>query len=596
MLKKFFFNALSSFVGAWVALALFGLAAIFILIGMAARMGISEGSAPSLKGNSIFKLELSGEIEETETARRFNPRELLTNNMERPVSLQSLVTALGEAKVNKSIKALYISCEGVAASPATLHALRLAIADFKKSGKKVYAYGDQLAQSDYYVASLADSIFLNPAGGLDLHGVGGAVLYYKDLFDKLGVRFTVCKVGTFKSAVEPYISNEMSAPARAQLDTLYGNIWRFITSEIETSRKMKPNTIDSIMRGGITMLRPCEDMVKARLVDRLVYGREMKQILARISGQDPEKLSFVSAGDLTMQTPWGTAYGSKKQVAVLYATGEIAEGSSNGIDCEKLVPEIVKLAEDKNIKALVLRVNSPGGSVFGSDQIGEALGYFKSKGKPFIVSMGDYAASGGYWISCEGDRIFADPMTITGSIGIFGLMPNISNLLAKIGVTPQSVSTNPEAGLNPLLVPLTENQIAQLQRYIEEGYRRFTTRVADGRDLPLSDVLRIAEGRVWDGQTAVRLKLVDQLGTLQEAIDYAAEKASLKSSYDVAVYPQYEPSVWDMISLGTQLGIGEAFDSYLETLETNRELLDKGIQIVRRKPAQALAPEIEWAF
>lgn len=593
MLKRFFLNALSSFVGAWIALGLFGVVIFIVLIGIASRLGV-QSTSQGLKSNSIFKITLSGSIEENEKSREIDPQELLMNgSVERPMTLNGLVQALAEAKVNKNIKLLYFDCQGVSASPATLNALREAVEDFKKSGKPVYAYADYMQQGDYFVTSLADSIFVNPRGALDLHGVGGTVPYFKDLFDKLGVTFTVCKVGTFKSAVEPYISNTMSEPARAQLDTLYGNMWRYIKNGIAKGRKIKPAELDALMNEGMTFIMPLERMVKGKLVDRLLYRRQMDQVLGRASGQDPEKLNFVGPEELISQTDWGTAYSSKRQVAVLYATGEIREGSKDGIDCETLVPVITELADDDNVKALVLRVNSPGGSVFGSEQIAEALNYFKSKGKPFVVSMGDYAASGGYWISADAERIFADPLTVTGSIGIFGLFPDISGLLAKVGVSPQTVATNPGAMPPGLMTRMTDSQRAQFQTYIDRGYDQFIERVAKGRKMSEAKVRAIAEGRVWDGETAKKLGLVDELASLGKAVEYAAGKAGLKAdNYDVALYPTFEPGIWDLIPLGAELGLEKVMERYMTQVEPNEPLLRKGLEIVSRKPIQARALEV----
>lgn len=591
MLKRFFLNALSSFVGAWIALVLFGVAAVLIGIGIAAQFGAgSVGSG--VKSDSILKIELNGTIEETETNREVDANALLSGNLERPATLNSLVTALKEAKENKNVKLLYLDCMGVSASPATLNALRSAIADFKSDGKKVYAYADQMSQGDYFVASVADSIFLNPTGSLSLSGLGGTSLYFKNLFDKLGVKFTVCKVGTFKSAVEPYISDRMSEPARAQLDTLYGNIWQYLKAEIVKSRNLKADAIDKVMANGITDLLEASYMKKAGLVDRLVYRRQINEILARETGQNADDLGFVSPSDLVDGSSDGAAYASKRQVAVLYATGEIAEGSKTGINCETLVPEIVKLADDDNVKALVMRVNSPGGSVFGSEQIAEALNYFKSKGKPFVVSMGDYAASGGYWISADADRIFADELTITGSIGIFGLFPEVSGLLAKLGVDPQTVQTNPGSSLPTLFTPMPESKHAEMQRYIEKGYDQFISRVAKGRKMKESKVRLIAEGRVWDGATAKRLGLVDELGLLADAVMYAAKEADLADNYDVAVYPRFEPGFWDLLPISSEFGLSEAMADQLRSIEPNEVLLREGLRILQRKPIQALAPQL----
>ncbi len=498
MLKKFFWNLLSSFVGAWIALLGFGVLMFFVIVGLVARIGISSrADTEKLEKHSILKISLSGTIDEREPKMDMNYITLMRGEVEKAQSLNTLVKALEEAKENKYVDAVYLDCGGVSAGFATLDALRKAIIDFKSSGKKVYSYGDFYSTGDYYVASCADSIFMNREGSLALQGISGTIPYMKGLFDKLGINFQVIKVGTFKSAVEPYIMDEMSGPARAQLDTLYGNIWNHLKKEMAGSRHISVSAIDRLINEDYIMYATPETAVKGKLIDKTVANREMKAILARLVGKDPEKMNFVSPELLMAQTGWGTAYSKKGQIAVLYATGEISETTKDGINCFNLVPEIVKLAEDDNVKALVLRVNSPGGSVFGSSEIAEALQYFKSKKKPFAVSMGDYAASGGYWISADAERIFADPLTVTGSIGIFGMIPEASGLAEKLGVNMQTVSTDPKVAFPTLFRPMTEEQLGVMQRYIDRGYDRFVKRVAKGRNLPESKVRAIAEGRVW---------------------------------------------------------------------------------------------------
>lgn len=591
MLKRFFFNLLSSFVGAWIALTLFILALVISIIGFAGALGSMSGSeAPTLKKHSVLKLDLSGVIEETETNAGLDYFALLQGNVERPKTLRSLVEALAEAKVNKNIDALYIECNGVSASLATVNALRQAVADFKKSGKPVYAYGDGLTTSDYFIAAQADSLFMNPAGELHMAGLSGTTMYMKGLFDKLGIQFQVIKVGTFKSAVEPYILNEMSAPARAQLDTLYTNLWNYVTADIAKVRKINASRINDLITDGRLMNSPAEDLVKEKFVDRLIYKRQLDAIFARLTGSEKGKVNYVGPEALGGPDLNIKAYASKKQVAVLYATGDIAETPGAGINCEKLVPEIVKLADDDNVKGLVLRVNSPGGSVFGSTQIGEALDYFKSTGKPFAVSMGDYAASGGYWISCGADRIFADPLTITGSIGIFGLIPNASGLADKIGVNPQTVATNPSSDYPSLYYPMTEAQHAVMQRMIERGYDQFITRVAKGRHMTKDQVKRIAEGRVWDAQTALKIKLVDQLGSLDDAAKWVARKADMKpDDYDIAIYPQFKQEWLDMI-LSNQEMIPAALREVLKP-GVDQLMVREAQRVLTMKPDQArMAP------
>ena len=549
MLKKFFLNTLSSFVGAWIALVLFGVVGVIVAVGLVAGMhGTDEVS--SVKKHSILTLELSGSIVESETPSSINYTALMSGGIEKPQTLNVIVEGLKEGADNKNIDALYIKCGAALASPATFNAIREAVKEFKKTGKKVYAYGDVYTLGTYYVASVSDKIFLNPYGEIAIQGLGSTSMYLKGLFDKLGVEFQVVKVGTFKSAVEPYISTQMSEPARAQLDTLFSTMWDFMKDGIcDNRKKLSGSEIDSLVNNGL-MFSTAEFAAESGFVDEVVYERVMDERLAKLIDVDKKKLNFVSPSTLIGQLPWTDAYSSKNNIAVLYATGEIVDGASTGINYQKLVPIITQLADDDKIKGLVLRVNSPGGSAFGSDQIGEALDYFQSKKKPLAVSMGDYAASGGYWISCGADRIFADPLTITGSIGIFGLIPNVKGLSDKLGINPQSVSTNPAADFPTLFTPMDEKQLSIMQKYVETGYDRFIKRVATGRKMTEAKVRQIAEGRVWNAMKAKEIGLVDELGSLKDAIEWTAKKADIYSKYDVSVYPVYEPSFWDVISMG----------------------------------------------
>ena len=427
---------------------------------------------------------------------------------------------------------------------------------------------------------------------MGLQGMSSSNFYMKGLLDKLGVQFQVVKVGTYKSAVEPYILDNMSDPARAQMDTLLGAMWGYIRSQIAESRHgLTPESIDSLVSKDFIAFSKASYALKAGLVDSLVYEREMNKRLSEISGREADKLNFVSPRTLVSKTPWSTAYNSKNQIAVLYACGEIADGNDNQINYEQLVPVIVRLADDEKVKGLVLRVNSPGGSVYGSTQIGEALDYFQSKGKPLAVSMGDYAASGGYWISANADKIFADPLTITGSIGIFGLLPNFKGTLDKLGVNVATVSTNPAAAFPSGFKPLDERQLAVMQKYVDQGYDDFTSRVAKGRKMKKEQVLRIAEGRVWAAPTALRIGLVDSLAYLGNAIEWTASKAGVSDNYDVAAYPRVEPTIWNMIQLGSMsmADLKHAVDARDEE-KLKIYLLRR---ILSRKPVQARMPEFK---
>ncbi|MDE6272217.1 MAG: signal peptide peptidase SppA [Muribaculaceae bacterium] len=588
MLKKFFLNFLSSFVGAWVAIGLFGIVAVIVLISLIGKIGISQSSSISgVSKNSVMVIDLNGRIEERESPSEFDYIAALQQDFDTPLTLTSLVGSIREAADNKDIRMIYLKCGKLQSGMATLRALRQELAEFKKSGKKIYAYGDSYSLSDYYVASVADSLFVNPDGVIEVNGISGGSLYFKDLLDNLGIQMQVVKVGTFKSAVEPYISNEMSQPARAQLDTLYGNIWSQMTQEICSDRKLKAEALNNLINSDFLQLQDGEFAVSKHLADRAVYERTMDKRFADALGIDVEKVNFVGH-DVVAASNAEISLGKKKRIAVLYATGEIMEGTKTGINCEVLVPIITDLAEDDDVVGMVLRVNSPGGSVFGSEQIAEALAYFQSKEKPLAVSMGDYAASGGYWISCHANRIFADPMTITGSIGIYGLIPDVSGLARKIGVTPQFVSTNPDADFPSFLRPMTEAQHAAMQKMIEKGYDQFITRVATGRKMSKQKVMTIAEGRVWDGQTALKLGLVDQLGSLSDACDWVKSQAKKDGKEPVLEYlPNMEPSFWDMVRISTQSQMRLALIEEIGKVVPESEYAVEAANILRRRAVQA---------
>lgn len=545
MLKKFFLNLLSSFIGSWLALILGGALLLFFIFAAVGKFAISGSEMPlKVKSNSVLIIDLKGEIEETESSREFDVNMLLNGKIEKPQTLLSLLTALDEASKDSRIEALYLKCGTLSVSPATAHALHDAVIAYKKkTGNPVIAYGDVLMQSSLYIAACADSVYLNPQGQLALTGCGSVGLYMKDLFDKIGIQWQVAKVGTYKSAVEPYTSNQISDPAKQQLIELYGAIWTTIRKGIAEGRGVNEDMIDSLTNS-LIITQSASEIVNTGLITSTAYEREMDDIIGKVINTEAKNINFIDAQEYGNKNSISSISG--KHIAVLYATGEIQENAMGGIDCYKLVPMITKLAEDEDVVGLVLRVNSPGGSVFGSEQISEALTYFKSKKKPFVVSMGDYAASGGYWISCNADRIFADPLTVTGSIGIFGLVPNASELLKKVGVNPQLVSTNPNAMLAIPYMPLNEIQMAALQTSIDRGYKQFIEKVAKGRHMTALAVDSIAQGRVWIGAIAKRLGLVDELGSLNAAISYVANKSGLNDN-KVGYYPEFEPSIWDMI-------------------------------------------------
>lgn len=595
MLKRFFLNALSSFLGAWVALALFGLVAVVVVAGLIARMGLAQQKEQSVSKESVMVINLTGEILENDVPVDFDYSSFLSNDILKKQTLLTLTQAIEAAAENENVEAIYLKCGILNASPATLNALRNSLIKFKSSGKKIIAYGDVLTMSDYYVATVADDLCLNPGGNVTLQGLGGISLFFKGLLDKLGIEVQMVKVGTFKSAVEPYISTEMSGPARAQLDTLYGYMWDFMLNKIcESRQSLTPEKINLLINNDFIFLKKGEKDLAEGLVDHLYYERSMDSVIAASLGKEKKNLNFVDPSLLVSQEDFEISP-RKDRIAVLFASGEILDGGGNStINFERFVPIIASLADDDQVKGMVLRVNSPGGSVFGSEQIGEALDYFQSKGKPLAVSMGDYAASGGYWISCHANRIFADPLTITGSIGIFGLVPNAEGLLKKLGLNTEIVSTNPGAMFPTLVKAMDPKQLAAMQVMVEDGYNSFVKRVATGRHLSEERVRQIGEGRVWSAQKAMEIGLVDSLGNLHDAIDWVSENANL-SNYGVVYYPKYKISVWDylpeILELQQQVKLAHntAYDLPVG-------LYLRVYHLLNQYPIQARMPEIKVGF
>ena len=591
MLKKFFLNFLSSFVGAWVALGLFCLVAVLVVIGLIGKAGMSAASsAESVKKHSVLVLELNGEIDERETPADVDYMSLMQGELNTPQTLTSLISAIREAKDNKDVKMIYLKCGGLSAGTATLHSLREELSKFRESGKKIYAYSDMMGNGDYYISSVADSLFINPEGMVSLTGLTATSMYFKDLLDKVGIQVQIAKVGTYKSAVEPFISNEMSQPARAQLDTLLNNVWGVMLGDMAKSRRLKVPALNKMVSDDYLSLKDGNDAVKLKLADKAVFERTMDQRIADALGVEKEKVNFISPSTLSSMVEAKQALKTGDNIAVLYAVGEIREGTKNGINCEVLVPVITELADDDEVKGMVLRVNSPGGSVFGSEQIAEALAYFQKKGKPLAVSMGDYAASGGYWISCHADRIFADATTITGSIGIYGMFPNASQLADKLGIHIQEVSTNPQASFPGLFKKMDESQMAQVQSYIEKGYERFINRVATGRKMKPSEVRVIAEGRVWDGKKALSLGLVDELGDLDQAIEWVRGKCEKGDKLNITTYPKVESSFWDVVKLSMQSEVNITLIKEAMKLTPDAEMATEVGNILRRKNEQAMMP------
>ena len=541
MMKKFILIVCGSFVGALLAFLVFMFMAMFLSFAIMGSMALGGSkSTVSVSKHSILKLDLGTTINERDGAEAIDMMTLMQNQgMPSSLGLNTLVSAIENAADNDKVDGIYIECNGVSAAPATLEKVRSALKQFKKSGKWIAAYGyEGINQADYYLASVADSIYLNPVGAVDLHGMGSVTPYYKKLLDKVGIEMQIVRVGSFKSAVEPFMLDDMSEANRLQQEHYLGVIWNEMRDSIAADRKMTSDALNSLCDSVVFCFEP-QDLLKIKLIDKVVYGNEMDDILrARTDIKKSDDLKFVSPQDLA---PPQEDKVMGDHIAIVYAVGEINSTTGNNmedINGQELSKTILKLKDDDKVKGMVLRVNSPGGSAFASEQIWKAIEDFKAAGKPVAVSMGDYAASGGYYISCNADRIFAERTTITGSIGIFGMIPSYNELIEnKLGVHMASVKTNENADMGALGTKLTPAQLAAFQNMVNQGYELFTKRCADGRHMTQDSIKSIAEGRVWDAVTAKQIGLVDEFGGIDNAVTWVAKKLKMGDDYKTQNYP-----------------------------------------------------------
>jgi len=526
-MKEFFKMAFATVVGLFI----FGLCSPFILFSVAGAIASVSDTEVKVRPNSVFHLKLSGVLVERSEE---NSMAILMGELDdkqKTIGLDEILASIRTAKCNDNIDGIYLECDAsFAAAPASLMEIRNALLEVKEEGKFVVSYADFYSQSCYLVASVSDKVLLNPYGHVIIPGMTIRTVYFKDLLDKIGVDMQVVKVGTYKSAVEPFINTSMSDANRLQLTALSNSIWTNYKSSVADSRGFTSEVINQYADKG-TFLENASAAVAIHLVDSLVYRAEVKAILEDFVGKDDFKLLTLKQMTKVRST---TKYSDNK-VAVLYASGAIDGEDQTDMDSEQIAKELCRLADDDDVKCVVLRVNSPGGSAYGSEQMWHATTLVKSK-KPLIVSMGDYAASGGYYMSCAADTIVAQPNTITGSIGIFGLIPNIQGLTDKIGLDFDGVKTNKLSDFGDVSRPLTATEKVLLQNYINEGYELFVKRCADGRKLSVESIKAIGEGRVWSGLEAKRIGLVDEIGGLDKAIDIAVEKAGL-TNYMVKEYP-----------------------------------------------------------
>ena len=569
-MKDFLKIMVASAVGFLIAQILIGFIAMMMFVGAAGSVFSSMSTEKfTLQTNSVLNLRLDGTIEER-IAEPDPFTSMLSSQYPSAMGLNDIVSAIRKAKSNDNIKGIYLDSRMVYASMATLKEIRDELENFKESGKFIVSYSDSYTQPGYYLSSVADKVAINPQGMLDLHGLSSTPIFFKDALDKLGIEMQIFKVGTYKSAVEPFTQNEMSQANREQVTSYLNDAWSFLRSDFAQARSVTIDEIDAAANN-MPLLQTTDFLLSANLVDTVLYETEMKDYLRELL--DIEKDKKIPSATVTNMKSVKTRTVQKtgNTIAILYANGNIISGNgSTGIQDKYMVSEIEKLRKDKDIKAVVFRVNSGGGSAYASEQIWKAIGDLKEE-KPVVVSMGDLAASGGYYISANADRIVAQATTMTGSIGIFGLIPNFEGTTEKIGIHSDVVKTNEFADFGNLTRPFNEREKVAMQNYVEKGYDLFLTRCAEGRNMDKDTLALYAEGRVWTGNQAKEIGLVDEIGGIEMAIEIAADLANLGKSYVVFEYPKLSSPIEELfnpakeeLALKTMKEIlGESFEMFM---------------------------------
>lgn len=500
-----------------------------------------------LTDNTIYKLEMSGVV--VEQGQEDNPFASLMSstpyyNQPNTVGLNDLIANIRLAEGSDQVKGIYLYGGEFSIGQSSAKALRDALLDFKRSGKFIIAYAPSYGQINYYIASVADSIYLNPTGSISWNGLSAQKMYFTRVLEKIGVEMQILKVGTFKSAVEPYFRTSMSDADRKQTEVYLNGVWNVLKEGVSLSRGISTEELDKLADRYMGVA-PAEDYISSHLADRLVYADEMDSVLTRLAGKDYKLVSTAKMSNVKKAKS-----SAKDKIGILYLDGQIYSEEGDGIVDTKVLKTIKKMHKEKDLKAVVLRVNSPGGSADASEQIHHAVQTLQAKGLPVVVSMGDYAASGGYYISCEADYIYAEPNTLTGSIGIFGTIPNIKKLREKIGLDVDCVTTNRHSALddNMLFHGMNPEEQKIMQDMIERGYDLFTRRCAEGRHLTQDSIKAIGEGRVWLGQDALNIGLVDALGNMDDAIKKAAQLAQTED-YQLVYYPEKKDPMAELLNL-----------------------------------------------
>jgi protease-4 len=581
-MKQFFGAFFGSCLGilvTGVVITIIVIASVASLFSDAIKMKTTHTTA--LKENTVLRINLNADIKERGVNNPLGDLDLGPFMPKSTIGLNDIIQSLKNAKTDANIKGIYLEVSDPEAGFGTIEEVRHALLDFKTSGKFIYAYAEGYSQKAYYLASTANKLYLNPQGSLEIKGLSSQIMFYKKMLEKLNVEVQIFRHGKFKSAIEPFMLDKMSDANREQVEIYLGSLWGHMVSGIGKSRKISVNEIND-MANNLSIRNP-EDALKYNLVDALKYEDEVfSDIKKNMHLNESDKISFLALDDYS-KSP-NIEETSKDKIAIIYAVGEIesGDGDDDKIGSARIAKAIREARLDKTIKAIVFRVNSPGGSALASDVIWRET-VLAQKAKPFIVSMGDVAASGGYYISCAADRIFAQPNTITGSIGVFGMIPNAQKALSeKLGITVDTVNTNKHSDVGTILRGVTSEEFAYVQQSVENIYDVFISKVALGRKTSKTKIDSIGQGRVWSGADAIKINLVDELGGIKDAIAFAAKKAKL-SSFKTIDLPKQKDPLQDLLdntkdemetrAMKTNLG-----EQYIYVKQIKNALNLKGIQ------------------
>ena len=588
-MKDFFKNILATVFGVFLCIGIFIAFSIISLIGMVA----STSTETEVKDNSVLVLNLQGQITEKGSS---DPFAELLGNEQMSTGLNDILSAIEKAKDNDNIKGIYIETGALAADNATIQEIRNKLKEFKAKKKWIVAYGEIYTQGAYYLASVADKVYINPYGHLDFHGIGAQPMYVKDFAAMFGVKYNIIKVGTYKSATEMYTEDKMSDANREQVSAYINGMWQNVLKDISASRKISVAELNRIA-DGFTVMSSTKALKAQKLVDGMLYAdqvkAEIKKRLALDADEEIHQLSVAAMKNVTVDND------SDNKIAVYYCEGTIVQsaltgfamGSTTQIVGKTVCKDLEKLAKDDDVKAVVLRINSPGGDAYASEQMWHYIAELK-KVKPVVVSMGGCAASGGYYMSCNASWIIAQPNTITGSIGIFGAFPDLTGLMTqKLKFHYDEVKTNANSTFSPIAMarPLTADEIAAMQTWINDGYALFRKRVADGRKMKVEAVEKIAQGRVWLATDGLKNGLVDQLGGLDDAVKKAAQLAKVKDfcTVDYPAAPDFMAQLMNKVADGTGSALDEqlrlALGSYYEPFMLMRTINEQS-------PVQARMP------